>query len=125
MSGKSGQTEIQARMQQLSGTHYVNGSWVAGSGARHDVIDPATGEPSAQFADATSSEVDQAVAHAAREGVALLRLFTLWHEDFYASLGWQVEERTSLHGTPVVIMSIVPAERVAHTEPPPHRVDDA
>jgi hypothetical protein len=57
--------------------------------------------------------------------VALLRLFTLWHEDFYASLGWQVEERTSLHGTPVVIMSIVPAERVAHTEPPPHRVDDA
>lgn len=69
--------------------------------------------------------VDAAVAHAAREGVALLRLFTLWHEDFYASLGWQVEERTSLHGTPVVIMSIVPAERVAHTEPPPHRVDDA
>jgi GNAT superfamily N-acetyltransferase len=62
--------------------------------------------------------VDAAVAHAAREGVALLRLFTLWHEDFYAALGWQVEERTSLHGTPVVIMSIRPAQRVAHTGAP-------
>ncbi len=62
--------------------------------------------------------VDAAVAHAAREGVALLRLFTLWHEDFYAALGWQVAERTALHGTPVVIMSIVPAERVAHTGAP-------
>ncbi len=62
--------------------------------------------------------VDAAVAHAAHEGVALLRLFTLWHEDFYASLGWQLEERTSLHGTPVVIMSIRPAQRVAHTGAP-------
>ena len=66
--------------------------------------------------------VDAAVAHAAREGVALLRLFTLWHEDFYASLGWHVEERTSLHGTPVVIMSIRPAQRVAHTGAPPETV---
>lgn len=62
--------------------------------------------------------VEAAVAHAAGEGVALLRLFTLWHEDFYASLGWQVDERTSLHGTPVVIMSIRPAQRVAHTGAP-------
>ena len=62
--------------------------------------------------------VEAAVAHAAGEGVAVLRLFTLWHEDFYASLGWQVEERTSLHGTPVVIMSIRPALRVAHTGDP-------
>lgn len=59
--------------------------------------------------------VDAAVAHAAQEGVAVLRLFTLWHEDFYTSLGWQVDERTSLHGTPVVVMSIRPAQRVAHT----------
>ena len=59
--------------------------------------------------------VDAAVAHAADEGVPLLRLFTLWHEDFYASLGWRVDERTSLHRTPVVIMSIQPAQRVAHT----------
>lgn len=69
--------------------------------------------------------VEAAVAHAARDAVALLRLFTLWHEDFYASLGWQVEERTSLHGTPVVIMSIRPAERVAHTGAPPMPCDDA
>ncbi|WFC41270.1 GNAT family N-acetyltransferase [Pseudoxanthomonas sp. SE1] len=62
--------------------------------------------------------VEAAVAHAAHQGVALLRLFTLWHEEFYASLGWQVEERTSLHGTPVVIMSIRPARRVAHTGSP-------
>lgn len=59
--------------------------------------------------------VDAAVTQAAQEGVSLLRLFTLWHEDFYASLGWQVEERTTLHDTPVVIMSIRPAQRVAHT----------
>ena len=62
--------------------------------------------------------VEAAVAHAAGEGVAVLRLFTLWHEDFYASLGWQVEERTTLHGTPVVIMSIRPALHVAHTRGP-------
>ncbi len=53
-------------MAALSGTHYVNGTWMAGSGARHDVIDPATGKASAQYADATKVEVDQAVAHAAR-----------------------------------------------------------
>ena len=69
--------------------------------------------------------VEAAVAHAAGEGVAVLRLFTLWHEDFYASLGWQAEERTSLHGTPVVIMSIRPAERVAHTGAPFDPADDA
>ena len=62
--------------------------------------------------------VEAAVAQATCEGVAVLRLFTLWHEDFYASLGWRVEERASLHGTPVVIMSIRPAERVAHTGAP-------
>ena len=62
--------------------------------------------------------VEAAVAHAAREGVAMLRLFTLWHEAFYASLGWEVEERTSLHGTPVVVMSIQPTQRVAHTGAP-------
>ncbi|MFM8177170.1 MAG: aldehyde dehydrogenase family protein, partial [Candidatus Limnocylindrus sp.] len=45
------------------------GSWVAGSGVRHDVIDPATGKPCAQYADATGAEVDQAIAHAARAQV--------------------------------------------------------
>ncbi|MFM7825986.1 MAG: aldehyde dehydrogenase family protein, partial [Candidatus Limnocylindrus sp.] len=69
MSSMSDQSQIQVRMQQLSGTHYVNGSWVAGSGVRHDVIDPATGKPCAQYADATGAEVDQAVAHAARAQV--------------------------------------------------------
>lgn len=62
--------------------------------------------------------VEAAVAHAARERVERLRLFTLWHEDFYAGLGWEREERTSLHGTPVSIMSIRPARRVAHTAGP-------
>lgn len=65
--------------------------------------------------------VEAAVVHAARQQVARLRLFTLWHEDFYAGLGWRTEERTQLHGTPVSIMAIEPARRVAHTVGPlPH-----
>lgn len=65
MTNSSG-TEIQARMAALSGTHYINGTWVAGTGARHDVIDPALGRASAQYADATVAEVNFAVAHASR-----------------------------------------------------------
>ena len=52
-------------------------------------------------------------------------LYDDWTLDAAASALADHATRTSLHGTPVVIMSIVPAERVAHTEPPPHRVDDA
>lgn len=62
--------------------------------------------------------VEAAVAHAAARGVPWLRLFTLWHEDFYAGLGWRTEERASMHGTPVIIMGIEPAARLAHTVGP-------
>ncbi len=59
--------------------------------------------------------VDAAVAQAACEGVEHLRLFTLWHEDYYAALGWETEQRASLHGTPVCIMGIDPLSSFRHT----------
>jgi len=55
--------------------------------------------------------VEAAVAHAAAQGVRWLRLFTLWHEDFYADLGWKLEERSQLHGVSIAIMGIDPARR--------------
>lgn len=57
--------------------------------------------------------VEAAVAHAAAHGVERLRLFTLWHEDFYSGLGWELEERAHLHGVPISIMGIAPARRIA------------
>jgi GNAT superfamily N-acetyltransferase len=62
--------------------------------------------------------VEAAVAHAAAQGVERLRLFTLWHEDFYSGLGWELEERAQLHGVPISIMGIVPARHVAESPPP-------
>lgn len=52
--------------------------------------------------------VSAAIEQAAREGVPQLRLFTLWHEDYYLAQGWRTEQRASLHGTPVCIMGIEP-----------------
>jgi N-acetylglutamate synthase-like GNAT family acetyltransferase len=53
--------------------------------------------------------VRAAVAHAAAQGVDELFLFTPAHRDFYARLGWQPMLRTTLKGTPVDLMRIVPA----------------
>lgn len=74
--------------------------------------------PEARGCGAGKRLVEAAVEQAARQGVPWLRLFTLWHEDFYAALGWRVEERASLHGTPVIIMGIEPTARLAHTVGP-------
>jgi hypothetical protein len=41
--------------------------------------------------------------------VPMLYLFTLDHEAFYASLGWDVIERTQYRERPIVIMSWQPA----------------
>lgn len=60
--------------------------------------------------------VEAAVAHAATLGVSRLRLFTLWHEDFYADLGWELEERTQLHGMSIAVMGIVPAQRAGERD---------
>jgi betaine-aldehyde dehydrogenase len=59
-------TPLEQRLQQLSGTHYLDGGYHAGSGPRRDIIDPATGTAFAHFAEATAQEVDTAVAIAAR-----------------------------------------------------------
>lgn len=57
-------TEVQQRMQQVSGCNYVEGAWARSAGARIDVIDPATEEVIGQRAEATAEEVDAAVRHA-------------------------------------------------------------
>lgn len=49
--------------------HYIGGEWVAGTGDRRDVINPATEEPVNTIAIATPEEVDRAVA-AARKAFA-------------------------------------------------------
>ena len=59
-------TPTELRMQQLSGTHRIDGAFVPGQGERRDIVDPATGRAIAQLADATAAEVDLAVAAAAR-----------------------------------------------------------
>lgn len=46
---------------RLSGTVLINGEHVPSGGARHEIIDPATGSVIGQFADATASEVDTAL----------------------------------------------------------------
>jgi GNAT superfamily N-acetyltransferase len=53
--------------------------------------------------------VRAAVEHAAALGVAELFLFTPEHLAFYQRLGWRPLGRTALLGTPVDLMSIVPA----------------
>jgi betaine-aldehyde dehydrogenase len=58
-------TPAEARMRGLSGTHHIAGRWVAGTGPRHDIVDPATEAVIGQLAEATAAETDTAVAAAA------------------------------------------------------------
>jgi betaine-aldehyde dehydrogenase len=53
-------------MQQLSANHYIDGALTPGAGERRDVIDPATEQVIAHFAEATPEEIERAVAAAAR-----------------------------------------------------------
>ena len=59
-------TSTERRMGQLSGTHFIDGSEVPGDGARRDIVDPASESVIAQYAEATTEEVERAVAAAAR-----------------------------------------------------------
>ncbi len=59
-------THAELKMQQLSGTHFIDGVAVPGQGPRREIIDPATEAVIAHFADATADEVEAAVAAAAR-----------------------------------------------------------
>lgn len=57
--------------------------------------------------------VRAAVALAARLQLSQLLLFTPFHAGFYQRLGWQAVVRTTLKGTPVVLMQIDPLQAAA------------
>ena len=57
-------TPTQLRMQELSAHHFVNGAYVAGEGASTPITDPATEAVVGTFAEATPSEIDEAVVRA-------------------------------------------------------------
>ncbi|MGA0894729.1 MAG: aldehyde dehydrogenase family protein [Ilumatobacteraceae bacterium] len=60
------QTHVMDLMAGVSGHNYVNGEYRPSRGARRPVIDPATEQPTAEFALSTADEVDEAVAAARR-----------------------------------------------------------
>lgn len=51
-------------MRELSGTNFINHKWIKSKGALRDVIDPATEEVVAQFAEATQEETNLAIEKA-------------------------------------------------------------
>jgi len=57
---------VQELMRERSAHHWIANEYVAGSGKRTPVIDPATGAPSAEFAHATPDEIDKALQAATR-----------------------------------------------------------
>ncbi len=59
-------TIVTELMTQLSGHHFIDGDYVCGDGQLHGVIDPATGNVTGHYADATQSEIDLAVESARR-----------------------------------------------------------
>ena len=59
-------TEVQDWMREVSAKHWIGNEYVAGSGKRTPVIDPATGRPTGEFAHATPDEIDKALAAASR-----------------------------------------------------------
>ena len=61
-------------MERLSGTQFIDGAVIAGTGERQPVIDPATGRACGYFAEASAEEIDRAVA---ASGVAQRRWWAL------------------------------------------------
>ncbi|HEX5435455.1 MAG TPA: aldehyde dehydrogenase family protein, partial [Candidatus Angelobacter sp.] len=53
-----------SRAKVAPGKLLINGQWVEGSGKPFDTVNPATGEGLTQIAEATTKDVDQAVAAA-------------------------------------------------------------
>ena len=59
-------TSTQQQMRELSAQHFIAGRYQPGAGARKAVIDPALETVTAEYAEATSAEVEQAVAAASK-----------------------------------------------------------
>lgn len=59
-------SDVTVLMANLSGQHFIDGVLVAGEGPTTPVIDPATEQICAVFAEATTAEIDTAVAAAMR-----------------------------------------------------------
>ena len=59
-------SDVTVLMTNLSGQHFIDGVLVAGEGPTTPVIDPATEQICAVFAEATTAEIDTAVAAAMR-----------------------------------------------------------
>lgn len=55
-------TQVQTRMQALSGTLFIANQWQKSTGTLREVIDPANEEVVAHFAESTSDEVERAVS---------------------------------------------------------------
>ena len=53
-----------SKISDMSALLYLNGEWKKSSGPQHDVINPATEEREGSYADATSDEIETAVANA-------------------------------------------------------------
>lgn len=63
-------TQAEQRITELSGTHYLNGCYVAGVGERADIINPATEATIGHYALAAHEEVEAAIANANRAQIA-------------------------------------------------------
>ena len=59
-------TATEQLIRETSAHHWINNDYVAGSGPRTAVINPATGETIAEFAHATASEIDKAIEASTR-----------------------------------------------------------
>jgi betaine-aldehyde dehydrogenase len=57
-------TSVEQEIRRLGAHHYVHGGYVAGTGERSDIVDPATEAVIGQLAHATPAEIDAAVEHA-------------------------------------------------------------
>lgn len=59
-------TPVQELMRELSGKNFIEGKWLASKGITHEVIDPATEQPTGYYSDSTVEEVNQAVEAATK-----------------------------------------------------------
>jgi acyl-CoA reductase-like NAD-dependent aldehyde dehydrogenase len=57
-------TEIEKRLATLSGALFIGNKWLASTGKKSDIANPATEEVIGQYAHATTGEMDAALAHA-------------------------------------------------------------
>lgn len=91
-------TETQNRMRALCANHYINGQFRSGSGPRHNITDPATEQCIGEYADATTDEVEQAVAHATRAQKSWWALSALERANALHQVARQIEALASQVG---------------------------